>query len=292
MQPLVSVVVPAYNSMQFLPRTIKSVRDQTFENFEILVVDDGSSDGTRNYICNYPDARLIPIVQENCGVSSARNAGIKASRGKYVALLDADDLWRPQKLERQVRQMEADPEIGLTHTGISYIDEYSQEFQPSLGVSGQGMIRKTMLIKRPIRCGSTSLIRRSCFDQVGLFSEDLPCQEDWDMWLRISEKFKIAVINEPLTQYRQHRDNMTKRFLDIMPASRTVIERAFERMPERNITLKPRTYGSAYMFAAWRAFYVNERRVARRFQQSAWSSWPPMAFSHSSMKLILKLLFA
>jgi glycosyltransferase involved in cell wall biosynthesis len=290
MEPVVSVVTPAYNALQFLPDTIRSVVNQTFPDFEFIIVDDGSSDGTGEYISNYSDRRIVALIRENRGPSAARNAGITVSRGKYIAFLDADDLWLPQKLDRQVQQMEADSEIGLTHTGISYIDEHSREIQPPLGVSGQGMIRKAMLINPSVRCASTPLIRRSCFAQVGMFSEDLRQHADWDMWLRISEKFKIAIIDEPLTQYRQHSANMTKAVEHMMTEMQTVIERAFERVPESGATLKHRAYGSAYMFAAWRAFYVNDRRMARQLQKSSWSAWPLTIFSRSSLKLTYSLI--
>ncbi len=124
--PKVSVVIPAYNAMTYLPETITSVLQQTYTDFEVVVVNDGSTDKIEEWIVQISDPRIKLVSQANLGLAGARNTGIRESQGKYLAFLDADDLWEPTKLEKQVKILEKNPEVGLVYTWVTYIDETGQ----------------------------------------------------------------------------------------------------------------------------------------------------------------------
>ncbi len=285
----VSVVIPAYNALKFLPQTLASIRAQTFRDFDITVVDDGSSDGTRAWLTEQRDPQLKVVYQTNQGVAQARNTGIWQSRGDYIAFLDADDLWEPTKLEQQVACLEANPGVGLVHTAIRYIDEAGNDLHRTLGVQGEGSIWHEVVLKMPVRCGSTPLIRRSCFAEVGGFETSLRFAEEWDMWIRIARRFDFAIINEPLVRYRQHPNNMTKSYKQIAPNLERVLERAFQDAPEGGGRIRNEAFARAYLFAAWRAYFVDDFSTASTLQQRAFNMYPRLRFVKNSINLSARL---
>lgn len=121
--PMVTVIIPTHNAITYLPETLESLLNQTFTDFEVIIVDDGSSDRTQEWVSSLTDARIKGVVQTNQGVAVARNQGIALASGKYIAFLDSNDLWKPTKLEKQVECLEANPDVGLVNTWIENIDE-------------------------------------------------------------------------------------------------------------------------------------------------------------------------
>lgn len=289
MSAKVSVVIPAYNSLNFLPQALASVRAQTFKDFDIIIVNDGSSDGTEAWLAQQEDSRLHIIHQPNQGASQARNAGIQWSEGEYIALLDADDLWAPTKLEKQVACLEAQPEVGLVHTAIRYIDQQGKDLQHGLNVRGEGSIWEEVVLNMPVRCGSTPLIRRSCFTEVGNFETSLQFSEEWDMWIRIARRFHFAIINEPLVFYRQHEHNMTKGYKQIAPNLEKVLGRAFQDVPEGALRIKNEAYSRAYLFAAWRAYFSGDIPEAASLHRKAFQHYPKLRFAKNSLNLSARL---
>lgn len=206
----VSVIIPTYNYERFIVEAIRSVLSQTFSDFELFVVDDGSTDGTKDIVSTFKDPRITYIYQNNRGLSSARNIGLESSSGEYIGFLDADDLWMPEKLDQQLSLFQTKPSVGLIYTGYTVIDEAgiciaTRTAQP---IDGDLV---SQLILGNIVSGSitTSLIRRKCFDKVGLFDETLTSCEDWDMWLRIARISDFACLKHPLAKIRLHSNNLT-----------------------------------------------------------------------------------
>ncbi len=288
----VSVVIPAYNAMRFLPQAVESALAQTWRDFELLVVDDGSSDNTGEWAAQHHDGRVRLIRQANQGAATARNTGILEAKGEYIAFLDADDLWEPTKLEKQVMRLEAQPEVGLVHTAIRYIDENGREINRVLGTQGDGDVWKEVVVHNPVRCGSTPLVRRECFEKVGVFDPGLSFSEDWDMWIRISAHYHFAVLSEPLVLYRQHGANMTKGYRAIMPNFAKIIERAFQNTPAEHKPLKREAYGRAYLFAAGRAFGAGDPAEASALLRQAFEHYPKLRYTKNSLRLRLHLLGA
>jgi len=222
--PLVSVIIPAYNAEDFIGRTLKSVLSQTYKNIEVLVVDDGSLDRTTEIIEPFAekDHRVILLKQLNAGVAAARNLAIEKSKGEYIAPIDADDIWYPQKLEKQVQCMlEADQSVGLVYAWSAYIDtedniigEYTSFHYLNMR-SIEGYVHPAMIQMNLIGNGSVPLIRRSCFDKIGFYNCKLKEQnaqgcEDWDIYLRIAEVYEFRVVPEFLIGYRQLIGSMSR----------------------------------------------------------------------------------
>lgn len=198
----VSVVIPAYNKANLTIKTVESVLRQTYENIEIIVVDDGSTDNTKNKLQIFGD-RIRYIYKQNGGACSARNVGIKQATGDYIALLDCDDIYYPEKIAKSVECLEKKSDYGFVYTGAYFIngdgDVISEHGVADCNASG--WIASRLVLKNFI-CNSTAVIRKECFEIVGYFDEKIFIPADWDMMLRLSEKYKAAYIDDKLTGYR------------------------------------------------------------------------------------------
>ena len=205
----ISVVIPTYNRRQTIGRSIDSVLNQTLFPSEIIVVDDGSTDGTSDYIqSNFPSIRLLQ--QPNKGVSSARNMGIRSSNSDWVALLDSDDEWFPQKLEKQVMTLSQSPDIKFCHTEEIWIRNGVRVNQMKKHQKYGGHIFYKCLDMCRISPSSV-LFHQSILDDVGYFDKDLKVCEDYDLWLRITAKFPVLYIDESLIKkYGGHEDQLSR----------------------------------------------------------------------------------
>lgn len=213
-RPEVSVIVPTYNCERYITETIGSVLAQTFENLELIVVDDGSSDHTRELVSAFgPPVRLV--TQANAGVCVARNRGIREAAGRFVCLMDHDDYWFPDKLGRQIEAMREHPECGVVYASfvLWYSDAVGRFTPPANfdsmadpdGIDNEfsGWIYHQFLLDCWMLT-STAMFRREVFERSGIFDETLPFSEDWDLWLRISRDFPFIKLRHPNTLYRQH----------------------------------------------------------------------------------------
>ena len=216
----VSVIIPTYDRAAYLVEAIQSVLDQTFQDFELIAVDDGSTDNTREVVERFNDKRIRYLWQENHGVSAARNTGIKASSGEYIAFLDSDDIWLPENLELKVRLLDSRPDIGLvcsdaylfhSNTG-AILSKYWQ------AESSHHTFDPFKATREPIKqlfyrgcfiMPQASMIRRQVFDTVGYFDESLTTHEDWDFMVRIVQRYPIEIIDAPLLKLRRHDNNLS-----------------------------------------------------------------------------------
>jgi glycosyltransferase involved in cell wall biosynthesis len=196
--PRVSVIIPTFNRRDYLPIALDSVLAQTYTDYEIVIIDDGSTDDTRDILFPY-EQRIRYFYQQNSGIAAARNRGIEESRGMYLALLDSDDYWLPGKLACQVEGLEKNPQWGMVATRCSSISpdgRFRRHNRP--GKSGWILID---LFKSNFIRTSSAMITRECLDQVGLFDTSLPECEEYDLWLRIAHRYPIGFINQSLTVY-------------------------------------------------------------------------------------------
>ena len=205
----ISVIIPTFNRKHTLQRAIDSVLAQTFKPYEIIIVDDGSKDGTKEWLLqNYPSVQYIH--QPNNGVSSARNKGIQISQGSWIALLDSDDEWMPEKLEYQSRFLEMNRDSSFCHTNEIWIRNGVRVNQMKKHKKYGGDIFKHCLDICRIS-PSSSIIKKDVFEEVGAFDESLTVCEDYDLWLRVTAKFNILFLDEPLIKkYGGHLDQLSR----------------------------------------------------------------------------------
>jgi glycosyltransferase involved in cell wall biosynthesis len=208
LKPKVSVVIPTCDRIETLPRSLDSVINQTFSDWELIVVDDGSTDGTDEMILrDYPAVRLHR--QENGGVSAARNAGVALAAGEWIAFLDSDDAWLPEKLERQLSALANEPELRLSHTDEIWIRNDRSVNQPKAYAKAGGGIYHRCLPLCCI-CPSSVLLRGDLFDEIGGFDETFPVCEDYDLWLRITARESVHYLDEALVRkYGGHEDQLS-----------------------------------------------------------------------------------
>jgi len=224
-QTKVSVIIPAYNCGRYLPDAIESVLCQTHRSFEIVVVNDGSTDDTEKVLLPYRD-RIVYLGGRNQGASAARNKGFAASRGDLIAYLDADDVWRPEKLTWQVELFEANPDIGVCFTDFTFLGqrfEGDRGFKerdsallryPSRQIGSRShlltspLLLEDFLVQQAFPKPSVTMVRRQCLDRVGGFDESLQICEDTQMYLRLAKYFKFAYVDEPLVQRRVREDTL------------------------------------------------------------------------------------
>lgn len=191
-----SIIIPTYNRLNFLQEAVASVQNQSWRDFELIVVDDGSTDGTRAYIEGL-GAEIIYLYQDNRGPSAARNRGIAAVRGEFVTFLDSDDLWQKNKLKVQMNFMHAHPDAMVCYTDEIWIRRGVRVNQKKKHGKFSGWIFEKC-VPLCIVSPSSVLMRREFFDRVGLFDEDLPACEDYDLWLRAALRFPFHFIPQKL----------------------------------------------------------------------------------------------
>jgi Glycosyltransferases involved in cell wall biogenesis len=225
--PKVSVIIPTYNRAEFLSSAIASVLNQTFQDFEIIVVDDASTDNTHQVVSSFDNYRIKYIRHEtNRNGSVARNTGIMMSSGEYIAFLDDDDEWLPEKLKIQVSLLEnSSPKVGGVYTGSLEIDRATGKVLEQVVPSKRGDIYNDLLIENCIGTASTPILRKECFEKVGLFDESLPSSQDLDMWIRISEEFHFEYIKEPLVKYYVHKNKVNNNLEAVINGKEMIIKK-------------------------------------------------------------------
>lgn len=240
----VSVIIPNYNYARYVGGAIESVLTQTYPNVDIIVVDDGSTDASKDVLFNYGDSIKV-LSQQNRGVAAARNNGVAASSGEFVAFLDADDEWLPEKITKQVALFRQDHTLGLVHVGVEEVDENGNPLRQCLeGASGDATHELLMLGRKGILGGGSGLmVPRAVFDEIGGFDTRLSTSADWDLFFQIASRYSVGFVLEPLLRYRIHNSNMSANVVVMEHDMTLAFEKAFAngRDDERN-----EAYGSLY----------------------------------------------
>jgi glycosyltransferase involved in cell wall biosynthesis len=204
--PAVSVIIPTYRRSALLASAIQSVLNQTFQDFEIVVVDDNSGDDTERVVRSFPDPRISYIAHRtNWRVAAARNTGVLNSSGELVAFLDDDDEWLPEKLERQIGLLRRCSEVtGAVYTGFEMTDRQTGQIVYTIRPNRKGHILHELCRHNCVGTASTVILRRECFDEVGLFDETIDFGEEYDMWIRVAHAFDFAYLPDSLVRYSVH----------------------------------------------------------------------------------------
>jgi glycosyltransferase involved in cell wall biosynthesis len=283
--PLLSIVIPAYNVAPYVSQAVYSALEQSLRDIEVIVVDDGSTDGTSQILdeisraCD--DPRLRIVRQANGGLSAARNTGIRNARAGYIGFLDADDIWAPEKAELQVLLMQSDPTIGISFSYSEYLTEdgrhtdsilFAEKMEPSL----HDMIRRNHAGN-----GSTPIVRRECFEIAGLFREELKSCEDYEMWCRILwiTPYRAACLAKPLTFYRLRESSLSfnsLKFVENADRAIACLRDAMPNLPERVINSG---HAEHYRIAAWKAVSSGRHMDALRLLAKGLSLKPMLLFT-------------
>ncbi len=206
---LVSVVIASYNNGQFLEEGVESILNQQYKNFEIIIVDDGSTDNTKEIVIKYEiEPKVRYFYQENQGQAKAKNKGIIESNGDYIAFLDADDKWTQDKLSSQLPCFNKSENIGVVFTNLNHINEYGDVIEIPKREFFSGNLTSKLLVDNVVT-GMSSIVKKECFDKVGIFDEQLPMGIDYDLWLRISTVYEFYFLDKVTYLYRQWSGQMS-----------------------------------------------------------------------------------
>lgn len=231
MKPTVSVVMAAKNYARFIGQAVRSVFNQTFADWELVVVDDGSTDHTPQAVKPFlGDPRVRYVRSDKLGQPRAKNLGLRLSRGEFVAYLDADDAWEPTKLAKQLEVLRERPEVGVCFTSRVLMDEQGNVTQADgqLSVGVQPLNLQSVFLSNRI-CFSSVVVRRAVFDQVGGFDPEFDLSIDYDLWLRVARHWRFANLPEPLVRYRTGHGNLSKKLWDRVDTALAIMTRAVRR---------------------------------------------------------------
>lgn len=257
----VSVIIPTHNHAAFLPETLESVFAQRLQPYEVIVVDDGSTDETPKVLRRYA-GRIRAVRQPNRGVASARNAGTLMASGDVLAFLDSDDVWLPAKLELQVGRLWRDPELGLIHCGVEEVDAVGRSLRRRLD-GMEGWVSRKMLF---FGCGvilgggSAALIPRVLFETVGRFDERLSTSADWDLYYRVAKQRRVGFVPEVLVRYRVHDSNMHRNVEALATDMLTAYAKAFAEPEPELERLRRSAFGALNSMLAGSYFQAGDYR--------------------------------
>ncbi len=279
--PEVSVVIATYNMGQYVAEAVESVLAQTRPSLEVIVVDDGSTDDTQSRLERFnTDPRVVVLSQENSGQAKAKNAGLLRSKGRFLAFCDADDLWLPDKLERQLPLFEQNPGTGVVYSRAIALcsDGSREEFQTPSCVRGD--VLHAMFVRNIVPFG-TAVVRRECLFETGLFDESLAMGIDWDLWLRVAVKWEFDFVPEPTYVYRvwdgQMSNNWRGRYEYALRIMASFLATHRERLPSGIVSL---AYADTYTnLAAEELHHVGVRACTRtlwsalKHKPGFWPAW-------------------
>ena len=276
--PKVSIIIPTYNRADLLPRTIGSVLNQTFRNFELIVVDDGSTDNTREVVKKFEekDLRVKYIWQENSGgPAKPKNTGIKVAKGKFIAFLDDDDEWLPEKLEKQIKLFRnTSNNLAFVGCNILVIEEEKNKIIKRVKMSNysKGVFFKKLLEGNFIFTSSSVLIKKEVLDKVGFFDTNLKYADDWDLWVRVSEHFSFSFVPEYLLKYYLHQKGIT---INLNPAKEAEEHQYILKKFQRYYKKYPSIYSIHLRKLASRYCTSDKMKEGRRTYIKAIRVYPP-----------------
>lgn len=275
--PLVSVIIPAYNAEFFIRHTLRSVLSQSYRNIEVLVADDGSEDATPYIVEEFveKDRRVKLLRQKNRGVAAARNLAISGAAGKFIAPLDADDVWFPIKLAKQVQRFQqAPPETGLVYTWSAAISERGRLLGGCANWNVEGHALIPLIYRNFIGNASVPLIRTECLERVGGYNDRLIADnaqgcEDWDITLRIAEHYRFAVVPEFLVGYRQIDGSMSANVETMARSYDRIIDAIRARHPEISAEVFRWSAGYFYLYLTGKAYLSGNAPAAIKWLNRA-----------------------
>lgn len=287
----ISVIIPAYNAERTILATIASVQKQTFSDFEIVVIDDGSTDRTSELVKSIGDERIQVFSYPNGGVCAARNRGISHATGEFIAPLDSDDLWTSDKLELQLAALQKHPKAGVAYSWTSdFLDGQEEIFCHYDPVLFEGNVLSELLIRNFLNSGSNPLIRRKAIESVGEFDPACTLFEDWDFYLRLALHWPFVVVPKYQIRYRLSPYSGSAQVKAIEKNGLFTIEKVYSMVPAELQSLKSQTLGDFYQYCAQQ--YLRYGKNVSEINQAAPRIWkaihlhPQNLFSKHTQGLI------
>lgn len=286
-QDLVSIIIPAYNAGKFIDSTIQSILQQTHSNWELIIIDDGSTDDTAQKIQPYlSDNRIRYFLQQNKGVSYARNYGFTYASGKFIGFLDADDYWLPENITEKLKKFDSGEDYGLVHSDMKVVDEQMQETGELLTGNEGNLLDELLLSKGcSIPAPSSILVKKEVVSMVQGFDINISTSADLDFFLRIAQLFPIGRIPKPLGLYRKHPENMHLNIQRMEKDNIYVYQKAERNNMFRSELFRRRCFSNMYMILAG-SWWINGSNKIKGMEYICKSilTYPP-----SVMKLLKKL---
>ncbi|MBD0262644.1 MAG: glycosyltransferase [Tolypothrix sp. Co-bin9] len=251
--PKISVIIPAYNCEKTIQKTIKSVLNQTFANFELIIINDASQDSTLNIISQIADSRIQIFSYSHAGGNVSRNRGIKHSVGEFVSFLDADDLWTPDKLMSQYKALQENLEAAVAYSWTDYIDENGELLLFGTHFTANGDVYENLLVTNFLENGSNPLIRRKALIELNGFDESLVAAQDWDMWLRLARKFNFVAVPSVQILYRVSANSLSSNLARQEKACLQVLDKAYSTSPDSVQHLRNTSFAKLYKYLTCKA---------------------------------------
>lgn len=290
--PIISVVIPVYNGEKTIQETIDSVLKQSFGDFELLVINDGSTDETLEIISNIRDERLKVFSYANAGLAASRNRGTSLATGEYISFIDADDLWTPDKLELQLKALQEHPEAAVAYSWTDCINESGNFIYIGSHLSVNGNVYANLLLSNFLDSGSNAFIRSSALKVVGGFDGSLnPC-EDWDMWLRLATKYHFVAVPKVQVMYRISANSMSANLVKMAKKNLEVIERNCDYTNPNLQKIAYLSKGNIYKFLVFKALDLTPKPerawLAVKFLRQAIQYDPKLLRTKAIWKVLLR----
>lgn len=294
--PKISVVVPAYNAESTILETVDSILKQTFKDFELIIINDGSTDKTLEVLDRVNDSRMKIFSYPNGGLPTARNRGIINAVGEYISFIDADDLWTLDKLERQLNclEQESNPNFGVAYSWTLFIKPNGEVLYPGKKYFFEGDVYPQLLMENIVASGSNILVKRKFIDTVGIFNPLLKSCEDWDYNIRLAKQCLFKVVPEYQILYRKSSQSMSYKVDTMEEAHLIVINRNFHTAPEELQYLRAKSLANTYKFLA--KLYIEKifnkdhvKKASKKFKKAIDFDWK-ILLERETQNLCIKLL--
>jgi len=292
--PLISVIVPAYNAEKTILETIESVLQQTFADFELIVINDGSQDATLELVSGILDPRLQVFSFPNAGLAASRNRGVARAQGEYISFIDADDLWRADKLELQLQALQANPEAAVAYSWTDCIDEAGEFLRSGSHISVSGDVYAKLLVQNFLENGSNVLICKQALIKIGDSDESLAAGQDRELFLRLAAKYHFVAVPHPQILYRVSAQAISANVDKAGTSRLQVIEQAFTQAPASLQYLKKISIANTCKYHTFKALEGTpaqcQARTAAKFFWCSLKNDPTLFRRRVTWKVMLKIL--
>ncbi|WP_026733063.1 glycosyltransferase [Fischerella sp. PCC 9605] len=290
--PLISIIIPTYNSEKTIKYTIESVLEQTLTDYELIVINDGSSDSTLDIVSQFHDLRIKVFSYPHQGANVSRNLGLAHATGEFISFLDADDLWTSDKLASQMKALQENPQTSVAYSWTDYIDEKGEFLLAGTHINANGDVYEQLLVNNFLENGSNPLIRKEALIKLGGFDENLSAGQDWDMWLRLAREFSFVAVPKVQILYRKSSNSLSSNLARQEKACLKVLDKAYNGSSKDLQHLRKQSLTNLYKYLTCKAMDKPFNR--RKGLAAARFLWKYVINNSSriySTKLTLKLLF-